>query len=340
MTRDKGDKGIRVSGRSNPKFAIRNLKLGVKRLIIDTDPGIDDAMAIFFALQSPEVEVEALTTVFGNVGVEQTTENALKVLEVAGRDDIPVVPGATNPLARAYRGRGYRVHGQDGLGEMNLPPAKTQPLARRAAEYLVSRIMDSPGEITLAAVGPLTNLALAVSLEPRIAQNVREVVIMGGVVAGPGNASPVAEANIHNDPDAARIVFHAGWPLTMVGLDVTRKTVMDPAYLARLKEANTPITDFISAATPCYLSYYRRELDMDGFYVHDSSAIAYVLDPSLFQTQKVYVDVEIGDGRSSGQTMADWRGQWEEPANVNACLAVDSARFLDMYFERVTRGES
>jgi inosine-uridine nucleoside N-ribohydrolase len=212
----------------------------VKRLIIDTDPGVDDAMAILFALQSPEIQLEALTTVFGNGGVKQTTANALRVLELAQRPDIPVVPGATTPLLRPYRGQGYRVHGRDGLGDTNLPLPRTHAQARRAAEYLISRIMDEPGQLTLVAVGPLTNLALAVRLEADIAQNVQEVVIMGGAATVPGNASPLAEANIHNDPEAAKIVFHAGWPLTMVGLDVTCKTIMTSAYLARLREAGTP----------------------------------------------------------------------------------------------------
>jgi inosine-uridine nucleoside N-ribohydrolase len=309
----------------------------MKRLIIDTDPGVDDSMAILFALRSPEIQLEALTTVFGNGGVEQTTANALRVLELAQRTDIPVIPGATTPLLRQYGGKGYLVHGQDGLGETNLPPPNSQPQPGRAAEYLASRIMAEPGQITLVAVGPLTNLALAVSMAPQIAQNVQEVVIMGGVATKPGNASPVAEANIHNDPEAAKIVFHAGWPLTMVGLDVTTKTVMTPDYLARLKEAGTPVTDFISDITPFYMRYYQQNAGIDGFHVHDSSAIAYVIDPSLFETQKAYVDVEIESQRAYGQTMADWRGQWEQPPNVNVCLDVDSARFLDLYFERITQ---
>ncbi len=294
-------------------------------------------MAIFFALRAPDVQLEALTTVFGNSTVGQTTANALTILEAAGRRDIPVVPGAGTPLLRAYRGHGSLVHGRDGLGETHMPPATSQAHAGRAAAYLVSRILHTPGEIVLAALGPLTNVALAVSLEPRIAQQVREVIIMGGVVAGPGNATPLAEANIHNDPEAAWIVFHAGWPVTMVGLDVTRKVVMTPAYLARLAAAATPVTDFITAVTPFYLRYYQEHLTMTGFYVHDASAIAYVLDATLFVTQQVYVDVAMGDGRSSGQTMADWRGQWEKPANVNVCLDVEASRLLDLYLARLTR---
>ena len=307
----------------------------MKRIIIDTDPGVDDSMAILLALHSPEIQLEALTTVYGNGGVANTTANALRVLEVAGRGDIPVVPGANKPLLHDYFGKGYMVHGRDGLGETNMPPPKGQPLAARAAEYLVSQIMASPGEITLVAVGPLTNLALAVSLEPEIAKNVQEVVIMGGAVSVPGNASPLAEANIHNDAAAAKIVFHAGWPLTMLGLDVTQKTIMTPDYMARLKEAGTPITDFISAISPFYMRSYQERLGLNGFYVHDSSAIIYVIDPDLFESQQVYVDVSIGD-RTRGQTMADWREQWAQPANVKVCLGVDDERFLTMYYERVT----
>jgi len=309
----------------------------LKRLIIDTDPGVDDSMAILFALQSPEIQLEALTTVFGNNGVEKTTANALRVLELAGRSDIPVVPGVNRPLLHEYHGTGYRVHGRDGLGETNMPPAKSNPHPGRAAEYLVSRIMEAPGEITLVAVGPLTNLALAVSIEPRIAQNVKEVVIMGGTATVPGNVSPVAEANIHNDAEAANIVFHAGWPFTMVGLDVTTKTIMNSAYLARLKEAGTPFTDFISAITPFYHQFYKNVRGTDGFHVHDSSAIAYVVDSSLFKTQKVYVDVAVGEQRNSGQTIADWHDSWKQPPNVNVCLDVDSARFLELYYERITK---
>ena len=302
---------------------------------MDTDPGVDDAMAILFGLRSSEVQIEALTTVFGNGGVARTTENALKVLEVGGCRDIPVVPGAAKPLLHDYHGKGSTVHGSDGLGNTNLPPATSQPLNARAAEYIVQQVMASPGEITLLAVGPLTNLALAVSLEPAIVQYVKAVVIMGGAVDHRGNASPLAEANIHNDAAAAKIVFHAGWPLTMLGLNVTHKTVMTAAYVNQLKAANTPVTDFISAISQFYLNAYRARDGIDGFFVHDSSAMAYVIDPTLFQSKSVYVDVQVGDARANGQTMADWRNQWGHPPNVNVCMDVDADRFLNLYQSRM-----
>ena len=309
----------------------------MKRIILDTDPGVDDAMAILFALRSPEVQIEALTTVFGNGGVETTTANALKVLEVGQRADIPVVPGAARPLMHDFRGKGATVHGADGLGNTNLPPAKSKPLAQRAATYLADRIMAAPGEITLVAVGPLTNLALAVSLEPQIATNVKEVIIMGGAVDHRGNASPMAEANIHNDAAAANIVFHAGWPLTMLGLNVTHQTLITPAYLEKLKAIGSPTTDFICAISDFYLKAYQKWGITDGFFVHDSSALAYAIDPSLFDCQKTYVDVHVSNdnGPAHGQTMADWRGQWGKEPNVNVCTKVDNERFLALYLERM-----
>lgn len=314
----------------------------MKRIIFDTDPGVDDAMAILFGLRSPEVQIEALTTVYGNGGVENTTANALKVLEVGGRPDIPVVAGAARPLLHDYHGQGSMVHGADGLGDTNLPPAKSEPHPGRAASYIVDQVMANPGEITLVAVGPLTNIALAVALEPTIAQNVDEVIIMGGAVDHRGNASPLAEANIHNDAAAAKIVFHAGWPLTMLGLNVTHQTIIGPDYLARLKSASNPVTDFIVAISDFYYKAYQRWGPAPGFPVHDSSAMAYAIDPTLFECEMAYVDVQVGvDGaadRANGHTMADWRGQWGQEPNVNVCTKVDNNRFLEMYYERLSQG--
>ena len=218
-----------------------------KRVIFDTDPGVDDAIALLFLLRSPELQLEAVTTVFGNVDVEQTTRNALIILDVAGRPDVPVARGADRPLLRERGLRGATVHGDNGLGGIELPSPSTAPIARRAAELIVEHIMAAPGEISLVAVGTLTNVALAVRLEPLIAENVRELIIMGGATTVDGNATRVAEANIAHDPEAAWIVFHAGFPVTMVGLDVTQQVLVTPEYLEELKRSGACEVEFIHA---------------------------------------------------------------------------------------------
>jgi inosine-uridine nucleoside N-ribohydrolase len=306
----------------------------VKRIIIDCDPGVDDSMAILFAFNSPEVQVEGLTTVFGNTETAITTQNALRLVELAGRPDVPVAMGAAKPLLRPFTGDGWVVHGRNGLGEVAYPEPKLQPDRRRAAQFIVDTIMANPGEITLVPVGPLTNVALAVLLEPRIAQHVAQVVLMGGAAAMPGNVSAVAEANIRNDPEAAHIVFRAGWPLVMVGLDVTTKTVMSDAYMEELRSANNRYTDFIYAISRHYNNFYKQIGITEGFHVHDSSALAYVIDPTLFTTRPAFVDVEYHSPHHDGQTVADWRGR-REPPNTLVCVDVESERFLELYRQRL-----
>ena len=184
-----------------------------RKILIDTDPGIDDAMAIFYALESPELEVVGLTTVFGNAHTDVTTRNALSLLEIAERTDIPVAAGAVKPLAMEYRGPVAFVHGPDGQGGVDLPPPTTAPVDADAAHFIIDTVMSSPGEITLVPLGPLTNIALAMLIEPRLTENVAEIVLMGGAAFVGGNASPAGEANILNDPEAADIVFGADCPI-------------------------------------------------------------------------------------------------------------------------------
>ncbi len=248
-------------------------------IIIDTDPGVDDAMAIFFALRHPDLEVIGLTTIFGNVHTDLATLNALRLLDIAGRPDIPVVPGASEPLCTPYFGPVPFVHGDDGQGNVHLPLPTRDPLDRSAAEWIVEQVMARPGEVTLVPIGPLTNIALALRLEPRIASHVKAVVLMGGNALGKGNATPSAEANIHNDPEAADVVFGAGWPVTMVGLDVTERVHMDDAHLAKYGEIDDPMAQHIAAIVPFYRDFYRDRVGIEGIHVHDSSAIAYVIAP-------------------------------------------------------------
>lgn len=302
-----------------------------RRILIDTDPGVDDSMAILFAFSSPEVIIEGLSTVFGNSGTKTTTDNALRLVELAGQPQVPVARGAEKPLLRPFIGEGWRVHGRNGLGEVDFPPPHGEPDSRRGAQFIVDMIMANPGQITLVALGPLTNVALAVSLEPRIADHVQEVVLMGGAANASGNASAVAEANIRNDPEAASIVFNAPWPVTMVGLDVTRKTVITPEYVDTLRSAGNRFTDFIGQILPHYIGFYKQYVGIDGLHVHDSSALAYVIDPTLFKTKALPVDVEIHSPTNFGLTAADWRHRSDRQPNVNVCIDVDSDRFLELY---------
>ena len=311
-----------------------------RKLIIDTDPGIDDAMAIFLALTSPELDVIGLTAVFGNVDVGTATTNALRLLDIAGRSDIPVSRGAAHPLAGTVRGYAFDVHGEDGQGNVFLPPPAAQPVDQAAAVFIVGQVMAAPGEVTLVPIGPLTNLALALRLEPRIVQAVREVVLMGGSALAPGNVNPAAEANVLGDPEAADVVFGAGWPLVMVGLDVTHKVVMPPEHLDAYGQADNPLAQHIARIVPFYHAFYQQYYPgLRGIYVHDSSAIAYTIDPTLFTVEQWPVRVETL-GISRGKTWPyTGRGErpagWRERRRVGVCVDVDAERLLALERSRL-----
>ncbi len=307
------------------------------RLLIDTDPGIDDTLALLMALHSPELEVLGLTTIFGNGGTETTAQNARRVVEIAGRAEIPVAAGATQPLARPLREIDTAVvHGHDGLGDAHLPPPRYPPIAQEAAQFIVEQVRANPGEITLVAVGPLTNLALALRLEPALPQLVRAVVIMGGAALTHGNITPVAEANIHGDPEAADMVLAAGWPLTMVGLDVTTKTRMSPQFIEALGSGSTPSAELLRKIFPRYQEFHDKYLGMGGStHTHDPSAIGYLLEPGLFATEQWPLHV-ITEGRCVGQTVADPYRIWGERPAHTVCMGVDSPRLLELIRARAT----
>jgi inosine-uridine nucleoside N-ribohydrolase len=316
-----------------------------RKIIIDTDPGVDDTMAIFFALRSPELEVIGLTSVFGNVAVEMATTNALRLLEIADRVDIPVARGSANPLASAFGGPVPHIHGEDGQGNVFLPPPTTRAVDRTAAEFIIDQVMAAPGEITLVPIGPLTNIALALFLEPRLVENVREIVLMGGNALVPGNATPAAEANIFNDPEAADVVFSAGWPVTMVGLDVTHQVNMTSAHLARYGRAANPLAQHIARVVAFYHNFFKRYYhdSLDGIYVHDSTAIAYLIDPSLFTIERWPVVVETM-GLSRGKTWPfteaasdiDCPPPWCDRPRISVCVGVDGEAVTALELGRLT----
>lgn len=308
-----------------------------RKILIDCDPGIDDTMAILFALRSPELEVVGLTTVFGNTDVEFTAQNALRLVELEGNDHIPVAQGAGRPLVLPLRSLGKLVHGQDGMGNTDPPPPKGSLIPQPAAQFIIETVMANPGEITLVPIGPLTNVALALRLEPRIAGLVKEVVLMGGSAFRGGNASPVGEANIHNDPHAASIVFSADWPLTMVGLDVTMQCIMSREFLVEVCRLDNPAANLIGKILPVYQEFHHKIYGMGGsIHTHDPSAIAYLLEPDLFQTESLPVYVET-QGHCAGQTVPDRRRQWIETPLANVCLNVDAPRLQKLYRERLSR---
>lgn len=313
-----------------------------RRVIFDTDPGVDDAMALFFLLRSPELELDAVTTVFGNVDVEQTTRNAQILLDVAGRPDIPIARGAGRPLMphRQRQLGGAVVHGDNGLGGADLPAPSRPPGSLRAATLIVERVMASPGEITLIAVGPLTNIALATCLEPGIVERVRELIVMGGAATVPGNVTPLAEANFHNDPEAASIVVAAGYRLALVGLDVTLRAIITPEQVDLLRERGGQVGAFIHAIGAHYGAHYARRTGRIGFPMHDSAAVLYAIDPGYFQTDRWYLEIETTSPRAAGMVMTDRRGRWGQPPNTDVCVGIDADRFLALYMDRLTSGTS
>ena len=315
----------------------------MKRVIIDTDPGVDDAAAIFLALASPELSVEALTTVYGNGPVEASTDNARRILHAAGRADIPIYQGVGKPLLRPpNQGWASHIHGQDALGDSGIPlPPEGHPRVeeRQAAVEIIHRIMASPGEITFLALGRLTNLALAISIEPRLAESIAEVVVMGGAILVPGNVSPVASANLYEDPEAAAIVYASGVPVAQVGLDVCNLVTIGELQLERIAEVDTPSARLLGGATRfLQRSYVSRGLlpESGGVRYNDMPAVAYAIDPELFVYNDYYVEIETLSPITRGQTVAHQPAPGGHRANAKVCVEVDAQRLSEMFTRRVS----
>jgi inosine-uridine nucleoside N-ribohydrolase len=271
------------------------------RVIIDTDPGVDDALALLLALRSPELKIEAITPVAGNVPLELTLPNALRMVEIAGRTDIPVAPGARAPLARRLVTASY-VHGENGLGGAVFPEPTTKPSAIPAPEMIRQIVRKYPGEITLITIGPLTNIAIALTLDPELASIVRAIVMMGGSLSG-GNITPAAEFNVYVDPEAARIVFQSGIPITMVGLDVTRKTSLTEEHVRTLEAAKNAVSQAAAMIGRNAINRNREHGYLAGPNMHDSLAVAGFLDPAILKFQDYYVDVETAGELTAGETL-------------------------------------
>jgi purine nucleosidase len=318
------------------------------KVIFDTDPGTDDALALMLALNSPELDVRAVTVVPGNVTARQGLENALRMMSLANRCDIPVAAGAQHPLFQKLITAEF-WHGKNGLANIELPPSKCKVDSRYGPDLIIEMVHAAPHEITLVPVGPLTNIALAVEKDPSIVPLVKEVIIMGGSITG-GNVNASAEANIYNDPEAAQIVFQAGWPLTMVGLDVGDKTLFSQKYLEQLGQSHGPVNDFIYQVAH-FLVDLSAQYGAGGTPMYDPLAVGVAIDAALVKAPLMHVDVETRGEFTRGETVANRRGEVErnvlhgdryliegvdkvEP-NARVCTEVDADRFLQLFVSRI-----
>jgi purine nucleosidase len=302
----------------------------MKRLIIDTDPGVDDAHAILLALAHPDVQVEAITTVNGNVNLDLTTSNALKILDAAGRD-IPVYRGCDRPLISRLLHAAH-VHGEDGLGDCNLPASKKAVQSEHAVHALVRMANENPGEFTLAAIGPLTNLAVALSIDPDLPMKFKQLVIMGGAIYGKGNTETVtSEFNIHTDPEAAHMVFSA-WPmLTLLSWETTLAHVFTRETLDRFFNLGTPHAKFFHDTNQKILNFIKDRLDQDILFAPDGLALAAAVEPGIVtKSEKKYVTVELHGTHTRGQTVVDWYGSTRKAPNTEIILEVDQQRFIQL----------
>jgi pyrimidine-specific ribonucleoside hydrolase len=303
-------------------------------LAIDTDPGIDDALAILLALASPEVDLRLVTTVHGNVGLARTTENALRVLHLAGRSDVPVAAGARESLVHLQPQRAGHVHGTAGLGGVELPPSSAAVDPRPAVVALADLLMTSPEPVTVAAVGPLTNLALLLRVFPDAVARIGRLVVMGGSACRGGNVTAAAEFNVWADPEAAQAVFAAGLPTVMVGLDVTLPTVLDESGIARFAAAG-PIGAQAAAIVQRYLDHARTAYGTTGVVVHDALAVTEAILPGTLGTVRRDVVVDTGLGAGRGQTLVDRRVVSAAPTAVEVAESVDSTAAVEFLVSRL-----
>jgi inosine-uridine nucleoside N-ribohydrolase len=301
-------------------------------IVLDCDPGHDDALALMLAVASPEVDLVGVTTVAGNQTLEKTTANALRVLELCGRGDVPVAPGAPDPLVRR-RDVAAHVHGESGLDGPELPEPSGRPLEEHAVRFLARLIREREGRLTLVPTGPLTNVALLLALEPDARPE--RIVLMGGSV-GEGNRTPAAEFNIWADPEAARRVFESGIDVTMIGLDVTHEALVTDADADALRGVGK-VGRVAAELLDFYGIWHRRSYpELDGSPLHDPVAVAHVVDPTLVETTPAYIQVDCGWEQGRGRTNVDWRDRpGSLPPNATVGVGIDRARFVELVTNRL-----
>jgi len=304
-------------------------------VIIDCDPGHDDAVALLLAVGSPALDLRLVTVVAGNQTLENTLHNALAVLSIAGAHHVPVAAGMDRPLVRPRIVAGH-IHGQTGLDGPALPAPAIRPSDRHAVDLLVDTLLHAEVPITLIPTGPLTNIAMALRLAPAIALHIERVVLMGGAM-DLGNVTPAAEFNIHADPEAAHIVFTSGIPITMVGLDVTLQTLATPERRARIDALGTPIAALVGGWLDFYGDRYKQVYDFPGAPLHDPCAVAQVIQPGIVRTQSMHVEIDLSHGPSYGRTLCDRFQVTGQPANADVGVGIDVDAFYDLLVGTLNR---
>jgi inosine-uridine nucleoside N-ribohydrolase len=305
---------------------------GPVSIILDCDPGHDDAIALLLALASPELELLGVTTTYGNQTLEKTTANTLRVLELAGRGDVPVASGADAPLERSLVVAAH-VHGESGLDGPTLPPASIEPVSTDAVGWMAGAVADAPGPVTLVPTGPLTNVARY--LTEHGTDRLERIVLMGGSIAE-GNMTPAAEFNVWADPEAAQIVFDSGLDVTMIGLDVTHKAVTGPDVQRRLREAGS-IGVFVAELVEFFTVYHRQTYGWEGAPIHDAVAVAHLLRPGLVETKLRNVEVELESELCRGRTVVDLWLRTDRRPNAHIGVDLDADAFFDLLVERIAR---
>jgi len=307
------------------------------RMILDVDTGVDDAMAILYALNRPGIKLEALTTTFGNTDIDSATGNTLRILELAGRSDIPVARGPGRSLMKPFAKGAEHVHGRNGLGDLALPEPKAKPVGEHASDLMIRLARENPGEITLCPVGPVTNVAIALAKAPEVARLFKQIVIMGGTIRHPGIQgvpTPTASANVWNDPEAAQIVMRSGAKITLVGLDVTMKALLTAAMRKSIAESGKVGATMMQIADFYVRAYESMHPGIAGCGLHDPLAVAIAEDKSLATVERMCVDIELYGAFTRGRVIVDRRrNAAAERFNADVCVDVDGARFSRLFVE-------
>jgi inosine-uridine nucleoside N-ribohydrolase len=302
-----------------------------RRIVLDCDPGHDDAIAILLAARAPGIQLEAITTVAGNQTVDKTAYNALRVCSLAGIHSIPIAKGMDRPLVRDLT-TAPSIHGSSGLDGPSLPEPTITLAPIHAVDLLIELLLASDGDLTVVATGPLTNVATAMRREPRIVPKIQQIVLMGGAI-GLGNWTPAAEFNIYVDPEAAQIVFTCGRPVTMVGLDVTHTVLATPQVRARVRTLGTPVAHLVDDLLGFFAETYLKVFGFAAPPLHDPCAVAHAADPTVLQSQPMHVDIELRGEFTAGRTVCDVYGITGKPANVHVGVGIDVPRVWDLLIE-------